>query len=112
MEWQIRQVGFEHSQPLARFAQERLIEPLSRMASGIRGVMVRLKQGDGRPHEGTRGAAVLVKFEGGGTLHIDTWNDCHYSAVSEVADRVRHAVARQLARRRTLRRRRRRDRAA
>lgn len=105
MRWNVEQVGIDRSDALERFAEQRIVRPLSRMGERIRYVWVRLKSGDGKAHQGTQGAAVEVALYGGQVLHLDAWAGCHYGAVDEVADRTRRSVRRKLERRETRRRR-------
>jgi len=112
MKWQIRQVGIEHSRPLAGHAQRKVVEPLARMTGSVRRVLVRLKSGDRDRARGGCGAAVLVTLSDGGTVHVDAWSDNHYAAIEDVSDRVRHVVSQRIERSRDRRRRSGRRRAA
>ncbi len=105
MRWQIQQIGFESSGSLAGFVQDKLIRPLSQMASGVRKVVVKLRSDGGGPRPQRCGAAVVIQMNDSQTLHIKHWESCHYSAVERVADRARRAVRSRIERRQDKRRR-------
>lgn len=98
MEWQVQHIGIDRSEALTRFAERRVIQPLARMADRVRHVLVRLKAGDGRSSDRSRGAAVQVSLDNGQVVCINAWAGCHYGAVDAAAERTKRTVARRVQR--------------
>lgn len=104
MQWKIQGLNVQVSQAIANHAQKRLIDPLGRFAGMVKRVMVRLQDVDlARVHSPIRASAMLV-LRDGTVLNVQQQDSDFYSAVDQLANRVRYAVRRRVDRARTKRR--------
>jgi ribosomal subunit interface protein len=89
--------GVPITEPLREHAQRRMEFALGRFAERIERVELRLD----REASNDRRCTVHVRLRGMPSIHVTQFASVEYAAVDRAADRVRHTVARKLARRLT-----------
>jgi len=104
MHWNLSGVNLEVTGAMRRYADKRVVQPLSRLGGHVRSLRLWLRRDGRRQNDQVGEVRAVVTLSNGQVVAINEQDRCYYSALDLVADRVKETVRRRVERRQTRKR--------